>query len=130
MKTSELPDGREISLISDADKKVCPSCYQLAVVPLTPKQLAAQPDATTHVCHPALGGCNQGFELTAPETAPETKLTRRDFDVITVKNSKKLRVRSNNRGGKYGQVCRDGDGKIISFDSEEAAEAFIAERIR
>lgn len=38
------------------------SCGVRAVVPLTEKQRAKQPDATTHVCHPALGGCNQGFE--------------------------------------------------------------------
>lgn len=41
---------------------LCPLCARPgAVVPLTPGQRAAQPDDTTHVCHPAWGGCNNGF---------------------------------------------------------------------
>lgn len=53
----------EVCLMSDlkASAKLCPICASLAVVPLTRKQRAAQPDSTTHVCHPTLGGCNQGF---------------------------------------------------------------------
>lgn len=39
----------------------CPQCGARAVVELTPEQRLAQPDDTTHVCHPALGGCNHGF---------------------------------------------------------------------
>ncbi len=39
----------------------CPLCGTLAIVALTPVQRLAQPDDTTHVCHPALGGCNHGF---------------------------------------------------------------------
>ncbi len=41
----------------------CPTCGAWAVVQLPPALLAAQPDATTHVCNPGFGGCNQGFEL-------------------------------------------------------------------
>lgn len=43
------------------DPAVCPFCLAKAVLKLTPKLTSAQPDDTTHVCHPALGGCNQGF---------------------------------------------------------------------
>ena len=39
----------------------CPNCGAHAIVALTPEQRLAQPDDTTHVCHPALGGCNHGF---------------------------------------------------------------------
>ena len=39
----------------------CPMCSKRAIVPLPPPVLAVQPDNTTHVCHPALGGCNHGF---------------------------------------------------------------------
>lgn len=61
MKTTTLPDGRELTTYTLEDRKMCPECQTFAVVPLTPKQLAAQPDNTTHVCHPAFGGCNMGF---------------------------------------------------------------------
>lgn len=40
---------------------VCTLCKVRAVVALTAKQLFEQPDDTTHVCHPSLGGCNHGF---------------------------------------------------------------------
>jgi hypothetical protein len=39
----------------------CPKCGKRAIVELTPAQRLAQPDDTTHVCHPGLGGCNHGF---------------------------------------------------------------------
>lgn len=39
----------------------CPFCLVVAVTELPPPLLAMQPDGTTHVCHPALGGCNHGF---------------------------------------------------------------------
>lgn len=39
----------------------CPKCGVLAIVALTPEQRLGQPDDTTHVCHPSLGGCNHGF---------------------------------------------------------------------
>jgi hypothetical protein len=55
--------GRKVELqVIDANTaKYCPKCRRFAVVPLTPRQLAQQPDSTTHVCHPAIGGCNQGY---------------------------------------------------------------------
>lgn len=56
-------NGREFVMYEQSDRQPCPMCYLNTVVPLTPKQLAEQPDDTTHVCHPALGGCNQGFSL-------------------------------------------------------------------
>lgn len=48
----------------DAEPVRCPGCGVTAVVPLTPAQLAKQPDFTTHVCHPSLDGCNRGFQVT------------------------------------------------------------------
>lgn len=51
-------------VISQDDAVPCPICSKKAVVPLTPKQLAEQPDDTTHVCHPGFGGCNHGFSVT------------------------------------------------------------------
>ena len=39
----------------------CKLCGQTAVVRLPDALIAIQPDETTHVCHPAVGGCNQGF---------------------------------------------------------------------
>lgn len=41
----------------------CPHCFNRALAPLPPWELAKQPDDTTHVCVPALGGCNQGFAV-------------------------------------------------------------------
>lgn len=43
--------------------RVCPMCKKFAVVNLAPHLLARQPDDTTHICHPALGGCNHGFSV-------------------------------------------------------------------
>jgi hypothetical protein len=43
-------------------RQLCPLCGRVAVVPLTKAVLKVQPDERTHVCHPALGGCNHGFE--------------------------------------------------------------------
>lgn len=53
----------EVCLVSDlkASALICHICRAYAVVPLTRKQRAAQTDGTTHVCHPAIGGCSQGF---------------------------------------------------------------------
>ncbi len=51
----------------------CPLCGKRAIVELTPEQRLAQPDDTTHVCHPALGGCNHGFtddRTREPELTP------------------------------------------------------------
>lgn len=59
--------GRAHSLSRKAAKK-CPLCGAKAVVALPAAILAEQPDATTHVCHPLLGGCNHGFEQTVTIT--------------------------------------------------------------
>lgn len=59
---AEFADPRvQAHLANVLARKLCPLCGAIAVVPLTPAQLAAQPDNTTHVCHPHLGGCNHGF---------------------------------------------------------------------
>jgi len=42
--------------------RMCPMCGRKSVVPLQADELAEQPDETTHVCHPAISGCNHGFE--------------------------------------------------------------------
>jgi hypothetical protein len=44
----------------------CPMCGRLAVLPLTAALLKFQPDDTTHVCHPDIGGCNHGFAVDKP----------------------------------------------------------------
>lgn len=41
----------------------CSLCGMVAVLPLDPTTRMAQPDATTHVCHPVLSGCNHGFTV-------------------------------------------------------------------
>jgi hypothetical protein len=41
----------------------CDLCGADAVLPLNARTRMAQPDATTHVCHPVLGGCNHGFTV-------------------------------------------------------------------
>jgi hypothetical protein len=44
-------------------ERCCPLCGVRAIVALPAVLLAEQPDDTTHVCHPSLGGCNHGFAL-------------------------------------------------------------------
>lgn len=41
----------------------CPFCGAVAITELPPPILAEQPDDTTHVCNPGLGGCNHGFSM-------------------------------------------------------------------
>lgn len=65
MKVTQVAKKGELVMYEDVDKNECPSCRAFAVVPLTPSQLAKQPDDTTHVCHPSLGGCNQGYSIGA-----------------------------------------------------------------
>jgi hypothetical protein len=66
----DLADGftPEVVLLADLQSRasLCMFCGMPAVVPLTRKQRARQPDDTTHVCHPTLGGCNQGFAKVTP----------------------------------------------------------------
>lgn len=45
----------------------CPLCGAHAIVELTPRLKALQPDGTTLVCHPGFGGCNTGFIADAME---------------------------------------------------------------
>lgn len=78
MRVTILPDGREAVLYAVADRKLCPACNTFAVVPLTPTQLAAQPDNTTHVCHPAFDGCNQGYGPTTGEAESLESLAARN----------------------------------------------------
>lgn len=48
---------------------LCPKCGALgAIVALPPPLAAEQPDGTTHVCLPPLGGCNWGFAAEVPPT--------------------------------------------------------------
>ncbi len=51
-------DGAKIEA---APPVACPLCGTSGVVALPPSLLARQPDDTSHVCHPGLGGCNHGF---------------------------------------------------------------------
>jgi len=44
----------------------CGFCGKRCIVVLPPPVAAEQNDGTTHVCHPSIGGCNQGFESTRP----------------------------------------------------------------
>lgn len=46
---------------ASAIESVCPFCKEPAVIALPPELRAEQADGTTHVCHPAVGGCNHGF---------------------------------------------------------------------
>jgi hypothetical protein len=52
---------KEAWIVTKADAKPCPLCGALAVVELPQWLKDKQPDTTTHVCHPALDGCNHGF---------------------------------------------------------------------
>lgn len=42
---------------------MCQFCNKFAVVKMPAELIAIQPDDTNHVCHPILGGCNQGYSL-------------------------------------------------------------------
>jgi len=60
---SDIMAGTEgAPFCAPAKPRLCPLCFALAVLPLDEKNLAKQPDATTHVCHPSIDGCNFGFE--------------------------------------------------------------------
>lgn len=58
--------GRE-SFQCTFEDGACPFCLRRAVVRLPPPLAAVQPDGTTHVCHPAYGGCNHGFSDERPQ---------------------------------------------------------------
>jgi hypothetical protein len=59
---------------------LCPTCGARALTALPPPELAKQPDDTTHVCHPAIGGCNIGFAI----DNPAVKLMAAAFDPIAL----------------------------------------------
>ena len=61
----DCADDEEVLIGWDQSwQRDCTICGRTrTVVPLPPKLLAEQPDDTTHVCHPALGGCNHGFAV-------------------------------------------------------------------
>ena len=40
----------------------CPKCQVRALIRLPRDIRAQQPDGTTYVCHPLVGGCNQGYQ--------------------------------------------------------------------
>lgn len=52
--------GREVYTCAVEDA-ACPFCGKFTVTELPKPIRDAQPDDTTHVCNPALGGCNRGF---------------------------------------------------------------------
>ena len=54
-----------VEVISGDTAVPCQLCGAKAVVALPPRLLSVQPDSTTHVCHPGLGGCNHGFTVTS-----------------------------------------------------------------
>lgn len=62
----------------------CPKCGRTAVVALPTVLAAAQPDETTHVCHPSVGGCNYGFsrELTFSVSAENVTSLRERYPEI------------------------------------------------
>lgn len=53
-----LLDGRLYRCPVEA---TCMLCKKKAVVRLPTPIIVEQPDETTHVCHPELGGCGHGF---------------------------------------------------------------------
>ena len=68
-----LSQGHFIWIIENQDyacraEERCPFCGRKTVVRLPAPILAEQPDDTTHICHPTIGGCNQGFSVL--ETRP------------------------------------------------------------
>lgn len=61
-----MSEQKKIIVVVSVDARdvlACPLCGERAVMRLTQDQLKAQPDDTTLVCHPALGGCNHGFAV-------------------------------------------------------------------
>jgi hypothetical protein len=62
---SDIRAGKAAAPHCDAEKpQQCSACGKYAVLPLDRETRIAQPDAT-HVCHPVLDGCNQGFTVYA-----------------------------------------------------------------
>lgn len=58
-----MASSRKLRNVLAVEPLPCSMCGALAVLPLDAATLAKQPDGTTHVCHPDVGGCDHGFEL-------------------------------------------------------------------
>jgi hypothetical protein len=54
--------------IFPAPHRACPRCGEPAVCMLPPGFAGQQTDGTNAVCHPAHGGCNQGFHIPTRST--------------------------------------------------------------
>lgn len=54
-------DGKIKTYATKIEPEACDCCGERVICALPPPLLAQQPDDTTHVCNPALGGCNHGF---------------------------------------------------------------------
>jgi hypothetical protein len=60
----DIAHGRAAAPMCEAAiPRECKVCGALAVLPLDAETRAKQPDGTTLVCHPVLGGCNLGYEV-------------------------------------------------------------------
>jgi hypothetical protein len=57
----EVPGAAPWVVPADTVGERCQRCGRAAVLALPADLRALQPDGTTHVCHPGLGGCNHGF---------------------------------------------------------------------
>lgn len=61
---ADIEDGKAAAPhCTAAIPRYCTLCRKVAVLPLNGATRNKQPDATTHVCHPVLGGCNHGFTI-------------------------------------------------------------------
>lgn len=59
----QLKETRPLSVLRRLPRLECPACHNRAVVQLTRAMREVQTDGTTDVCHPALGGCNLGYNV-------------------------------------------------------------------
>lgn len=66
-----------IWVMNDGTKFLCPIlehecvfCKNKTIVALPPPLSSVQTDGTTHVCHPGIGGCNYGFDMTKSFVKP------------------------------------------------------------
>lgn len=69
---AKLPPGEIWEIPAEDKRDTCGVCGKRAVVPLPASIRAQMADKTSHVCHPAIGGCNTGFEPTDLTLVPPT----------------------------------------------------------
>lgn len=70
MNTKALAEMKRVrEYLMNSPAIPCSQCGARAVMPLSDEQLKEQPDRTSYVCHPYLGGCNVGFECEPDSTA-------------------------------------------------------------